>query len=227
MNKILMSLLDILNVNVYISNIHILRDISFILEEGESVAIIGPNGAGKTTTLKTIVGLLPLKSGKIIFNGEDISNLQIEKRVEKGIGYSPEDRRLIPDLTVEENILLPCWISKLSRTSIDNNLKKVYEFFPELKELKNRKAKYLSGGQQKIVSIARALIKMPKLLLLDEPFEGLSPLIAKRLLKIFEQIKSMNISMIIADSSPTYPKAIADKIIRIERGEIKEVLRHA
>ncbi|MEM4543600.1 MAG: ABC transporter ATP-binding protein [Nitrososphaerota archaeon] len=227
MNKILMSLLDVLNVNVYISNIHILRDISFILEEGESVAIIGPNGAGKTTTLKTIVGLLPLKSGKIIFNGEDISNLQIEKRVEKGIGYSPEDRRLIPDLTVEENILLPCWISKLSRTSIDNNLKKVYEFFPELKELKNRKAKYLSGGQQKIVSIARALIKMPKLLLLDEPFEGLSPLIAKRLLKIFEQIKSMNISMIIADSSPTYPKAIADKIIRIERGEIKEVLRHA
>ncbi|MEM4969264.1 MAG: ABC transporter ATP-binding protein [Nitrososphaerota archaeon] len=222
-----MSLLDVLNVNVYISNIHILRDISFILEEGESVAIIGPNGAGKTTTLKTIVGLLPLKSGKIIFNGEDISNLQIEKRVEKGIGYSPEDRRLIPDLTVEENILLPCWISKLSRTSIDNNLKKVYEFFPELKELKNRKAKYLSGGQQKIVSIARALIKMPKLLLLDEPFEGLSPLIAKRLLKIFEQIKSMNISMIIADSSPTYPKAIADKIIRIERGEIKEVLRHA
>ncbi|MEM1510765.1 MAG: ABC transporter ATP-binding protein [Thermofilaceae archaeon] len=222
-----MSLLDVLNVNVYISNIHILRDISFILEEGESVAIIGPNGAGKTTTLKTIVGLLPLKSGKIIFNGEDISNLQIEKRVEKGIGYSPEDRRLIPDLTVEENILLPCWISKLSRTSIDNNLKKVYEFFPELKELKNRKAKCLSGGQQKIVSIARALIKMPKLLLLDEPFEGLSPLIAKRLLKIFEQIKSMNISMIIADSSPTYPKAIADKIIRIERGEIKEVLRHA
>jgi branched-chain amino acid transport system ATP-binding protein len=217
-----MSFFEISDAHVYIGNIHILRGISFSIEHGETVALVGPNGAGKTTTLKTILGILQLKKGRVIFDKEDITNLSVEARVKKGIGYSPEDRRLISDLTAEENILLPLWISKLPKADIHSALKIVYEIFPEIMEFKDRKAKYLSGGQQKMVSIARALIKTPKLLLLDEPLEGLAPVVAKRFLRALNQIKSLGISIIIAESNLTYVKQMADKIIRIERGVIKE-----
>ncbi len=223
-----MVLLDIVNVDVYIGNVHILRKISFNIEKGEVLGLIGPNGAGKTTTLKTIIGLLPLRTGKIVFEGEDISRLPARNRVGKGITYSPEDRRLISDLTVEENILLPCWVSgSMTKSMIEKNLEIVYKIFPEIKEFKNRKAKLISGGQQKMVSIARALVLMPKLVLLDEPFEGLAPMVANRLLRSIEAMKSLGITTIIAESNLRYVKQIADKIVRIERGEIKEVVENA
>jgi branched-chain amino acid transport system ATP-binding protein len=222
-----MSLLELIDINVYIGNLHILRGISFNLEAGEVIGLVGPNGAGKTSTLKTIIGLLPLRSGKILYDGEDISHLPIKKRVEKNIGYSPEDRRLIYDLTVKENILLPCWVSSLKKSIVEKNLEIVYKIFPEIKEFSDRKAGYLSGGQQKMVSIARAIITMPKLLLLDEPFEGLAPMLVKRLLKSFKEIKDLGITMIIAESNPRDLKHIANKIVYIERGRVKEVVQNA
>ena len=223
-----MSLLELIDINVYISNLHILRGISYNIEAGEIVGLVGHNGAGKTSTLKTIIGLLPLRSGKIIYDGEDISTLPVKKRVEKNIGYSPEDRRLIYDLTVKENILLPCWVSSsLKKSTIEKNLEIVYKIFPEIKEFGDRKAKYLSGGQQKMVSVARALITMPKLLLLDEPCEGLAPMLIKRLFKSFKEIKELGITMIIAESNPSYLKHIANKIVYIERGRVKEVVQIA
>jgi len=222
-----MSLLELIDINVYIGNLHILRGVSYNIEAGEIVGLVGHNGAGKTSTLKTIIGLLPLRSGKIIYDGEDISTLSVKKRVEKNIGYSPEDRRLIYDLTVNENILLPCWVSSSPKSTIEKNLEIVYKIFPEIKEFSNRKAKYLSGGQQKMVSIARALITMPKLLLLDEPCEGLAPMLVKRLLKSFKEIKDLGITMIIAESNPSYLKHIANKMVYIERGRVKEVVQNA
>jgi len=223
-----MSLLELIDLNVYIGNIHILRGISFDLEAGEIVGLVGHNGAGKTSTLKTILGLLPLKSGKIIYNGEDISTLPIKKRVEKSISYSPEDRRLISDLTVKENILLPCWVSSsLKKSEIEKNLEIVYKVFPEIKEFSERKAKYLSGGQQKMVSIARAIITMPKLLLLDEPCEGLAPMLVKRLLKSFKEIRELGVAMIIAESNARYLKDIGNKIVYVERGRVREVVQNA
>ncbi len=220
-------LLELKNINVYIGNVQILRNISISMRPGEVIALVGPNGAGKTTTLKSILGILPLRAGRIFFEDQDITHLSVVERVKKGIDYSPEDRRLIPDLTVEENILLPLWVSNFSERDIRGLLERIYEIIPEIKKFKDRKAGHLSGGQQKMVSIARALIRMPKLLLLDEPFEGLAPIMAKRFVDLFEQIKKMGISIIIAESNITYPREISDKIVRIERGEIIEVVENA
>lgn len=211
-------LLDVKNLQFSIGKITILRNINLKISRGEVVGLVGRNGAGKTTTIKNIVGIYRPQSGKILFNGIDITHVSADYRIKLGLGYSPEDARVFPDLTVRENLLLPVWIR--GTKGEDKALKPVFEVFPEIKDFLERKGKYLSGGQKKIVAIARALALDPLLLLLDEPFEGLAPLVLKRLKRAILKIRKLGKTVFIASSRISVLSDIIDKVYIIERGEI-------
>jgi len=171
--------LDIRNLHVSIEGVPILHDVSLHVGAGQMVGLIGHNGAGKTTLIRAIMGLLDADSGSISFTGQDLRHQPGFTRAAAGISYLPEDRRLIPALTVEENILLPVWANKLPDSQ--RRLEWVYSLIPEIAQFRERKAMQLSGGQQKLVALARALMPGHKLLLLDEPFEGVAPVLSRRL----------------------------------------------
>ncbi len=211
------NILEIRNLNVFIDKSQILHSIN--LEVNGYISVIGRNGAGKTTLMRTIMGFLPVESGSIILNSKVLSNKNPYNRTFLGLGYMPEDRKLVPSLTVLENISIPCWA--LSKSNIFHEISWIFELIPELHELKNRKASSLSGGQQKLVSLSRALAAGTKLLLLDEPFEGVAPALADRILNLIIQLKKKKISAIISESDEKFSYEIADKIYTIERGEIK------
>ena len=168
-------MLRIENLNVSIGSVAILRNVTLSVEGGEFAGLIGRNGAGKTTLMRSIMGILPAQAGTITFDGASLTALPVHGRAKLGIGYMPEDRRLIPDLTVEENILLPAWAIGLADAA--KRLATVYEIIPEAREFAQRKALQLSGGQQKLAALARALMCGTRLLLLDEPFEGVAPVL--------------------------------------------------
>src|SRR5512142_2279196 len=168
-------MLSVRNLNVAIQSVQILREISLELPTGTMAGLIGRNGAGKTTLMKSIMGLLKATSGSMEFDGADLIAAKTHARTRRGIGYMPEDRRLVPDLTVEENVLLPAWASAIPEC--EPRLAKVYEMIPEVQAFAARKAVQLSGGQQKLVALARALMSGTKVLLLDEPFEGVAPVL--------------------------------------------------
>lgn len=204
--------------NIFRGESRIVRNISLKVERGQSVCIIGRNGAGKTTTLKGILGLLPVRSGQILFEGKDITSIPTEEKVKLGIGYAPEDRKIYPDFTLEENMELGLrLLPKNDRVKIKNE---IFELFPELKPLSKNKGLYLSGGEQKMLAISRALALAPKLLILDEPMEGLAPIIVRRLAKAINDIKKRNISLLIAESNISHALKVADYCYVIERGEI-------
>ncbi|MEM1586422.1 MAG: ABC transporter ATP-binding protein [Candidatus Bathyarchaeia archaeon] len=211
-------MLKLVKVNIFRGESYIVRDISLKVERGQSVCIIGRNGAGKTTTLKGILGLLPVRSGQILFEGKDITSIPTEEKVKLGIGYAPEDRRIYPDFTVEENIELGLrLLPQNDRVKIKNE---IFELFPELKPLSKNKGLYLSGGEQKMLAISRALALAPKLLILDEPMEGLAPIIVRRLAEAINDIKKRNISLLVAESNISNALKVADYCYVIERGEI-------
>jgi len=218
-----MPLLEVKDLHVKIGPIHILKGISLKISRGETICIIGPNGAGRTTLIKAIMGLLPVSSGIILFDGKDITNLPPYERAKLGIGYMPEDRGLITSLTVYENFLIVQQAMKLKSLPLDT----IYEIFPETKRLLNRKALYLSGGEGKIVAIARALLLSPKLLLLDEPLEGLAPIIVERLAKSFAKIKRLGVSILFSESKIANAKKVADRIYFMDRGEITSSMHGA
>jgi len=211
--------LKVENVSVNIAKIQVLRNVSIEVEEGKIVCLIGPNGAGKTTTLKGIMGLLKVVSGKIIFKGENITTMPPHERAKLGIGYAPEDRRLYPDFTVWENITFPAKILGISDEEITE---RVFKIFPELKDQTHRLAYTLSGGQQKMVAVARALATSPSLVLLDEPLEGLAPIVRSRFANGIEEMKNEGISVLLAESNISHVKSFADVVYRIKRGEIVE-----
>lgn len=216
-------MLRVIDLHVYRDSVHVLRGISLELVKEEVVLIGGRNGAGKTTILKAVLGLIPKKSGKVIFGGEEISGLPSHQIIKKKIAYSPEAFTVFDDLTVEENIELGAKVQGHS-TNMDR-MNSVLEIFHELKALRNRKAMYLSGGERKMVGIARALYTSPSLLLLDEPLEGLAPVAIGRFLEGMEKIKGAGISMMIAESSyycvnRAITSKLVDKLYCIERGEI-------
>ncbi len=212
-------LLSMQSVNVLIKNLHVLRNVAIDVGKGESIMLIGRNGAGKSSTLKSIIGIYPTSSGKIIFDGEDITNLPPHVRAAmKGIGYSPEDSRVFPDLTVEENILLPTWLT--NRKYDGDFMEIVLNIFPELKKLLKRKGLFCSGGEKKMVSISRTLALKPKLLLLDEAMEGLAPLVVRRFKEAFKEIENMGISMIMAESNFNVALTFNYRTYVIDRGEI-------
>ena len=209
------------NVGVGIQAALILRGVSLEVGAGERVGLVGRNGAGKTTVMRTIAGLTDMTAGRVLWDGEDISDMPPRQRARLGFGYMPEDRRLVPELTVEENMLLPAWANR----EIDGRkgLAFVYDLMPELSEMSSRKALLLSGGQQKMAALGRALIAGRTLLLLDEPFEGVAPALAKRISDVIASLKEERLSVLIAQSELSHSLELLERESVIERGEITGV----
>ncbi|MEI7426765.1 MAG: ATP-binding cassette domain-containing protein [Betaproteobacteria bacterium] len=209
-------MLKISGLNVSIQSVDILRNVSIEMPSASMAGLVGRNGAGKTTLMKSIMGILPAKSGSIEFNGEDLLKMPTNLRNMSGIGYMPEDRRLIPDLTVEENILIPLWANKSKETQ--PRLDYVYHLIPELIEFAPRRGLQLSGGQQKLVALGRALMIGTKLLLLDEPFEGVAPALAQRLVDVIGQLKSEGMAVIFSESDLQHSRHLVQSVFEIDRG---------
>ena len=207
-------------INVDIGPVGILKNASLDLSQGEMVGLIGRNGAGKTTLLKTIMGILKTKSGEINFENEDLVALPSEKRAQMLIGYMPEDRRLIPSMSSEENIMIPVWAVGLD--DWNERLEWIYQIIPEAKDLKDRPSTSLSGGQQKLIALSRALMVGRKLLLLDEPTEGIAPALTKRIIEILNNLKKQGVTTLVAESNEKHYEKMLDQTFIIERGEIKK-----
>ena len=217
-------LLEIDDLHVTIQSMEALRGFTLGVATGSMVGLIGRNGAGKTTLMRPIMGHLRPLRGRVRFAGQDLSSAPAHARAPLGIGYMPEDRQLVPQLTVEENILLPTWVSK----SLDGyqRLDLVYGIMPELSEMRGRKALLLSGGQQKLVALGRALAVGTKLLLLDEPFEGVAPALSQRLSEVIASLKGTALSVVISQSDLNHARTLFDHEYVIERGA-NGAARHA
>ncbi len=214
-------MLELQAVNTYRGRAQILRQLSLNVGEKESVCLVGRNGAGKTTTIDSIIGLLPLRGGRIAFQGHDISRMPAYRRARLGIGYAPEDSGLFPDLTVAENFQICRWLAESSGRGEGGAVEeRVFSVFPEVRQLTQRRGLDLSGGQKKMVAIARAMMLSPSILLLDEPFEGLAPVVVTRLIDAVRKIKEMKLSVLIAESNLANASRVADRLYAIDRGEI-------
>ncbi|MFO1326792.1 MAG: ATP-binding cassette domain-containing protein [Rubrivivax sp.] len=209
-------MLQIDNLHVAIQSVEALRGLSLTVEEGRMVGLVGRNGAGKTTLMRSVMGHLKARQGSIRFDGHDLLALPAMARAGLGIGYMPEDRGLVPELTVEENILVPVWVSRELKEA--ERLALVWRVLPELQEMRTRKALLLSGGQQKLVALARALAVGTRLLLLDEPFEGVAPVLSRRLGEVIAGLKGSQVSVLIAQSDLNHARRIVDREVAIERG---------
>lgn len=210
-------------VDVSINGVQILRNISFAIEPAETVALIGRNGAGKTTTLRTVMGFTAVH-GIVRFEKIDLLSVKPSDRPGLGIGYAPEDRRLFSAFTVEDNILMPGQVANLSNTELKRRLDRIYEILPELKEMAARPAGMVSGGQGKMVALGRALMIGTRLLMLDEPFQGLAPALARRYIDALSTLRDrdQNVTLIVTESNPALLQRFADRTLVIERGEIQE-----
>ncbi len=203
-------------VHVSIQSVVALRGLSLTVADGTMVGLVGRNGAGKTTLLRSVMGHLSPSQGRISFDGQDLAKLPRHARAALGIGYMPEDRGLVPELTVEENILVPVWVNKSLNEA--ERLALVYQVLPELREMRERRALLLSGGQQKLVALARALAVGTRLLLLDEPFEGVAPALSKRLADVIAGLKGSRVSVLIAQSDLNHSRRLVDSEFVVERG---------
>ncbi|MBL8304718.1 MAG: ATP-binding cassette domain-containing protein [Ideonella sp.] len=209
-------MLTIDGLHVAIQSVQVLRGLSLTVEAGRMVGLVGRNGAGKTTLMRSVMGHLQPSQGRIVFDGQDLAALPRHRRAALGIGYMPEDRGLVPELTVEENILVPVWASKELRQ--DERLALVYRVLPELREMRERRALLLSGGQQKLVALARALAVGTRLLLLDEPFEGVAPALSQRLAEVISGLKGAQMAVLISQSDLNHSRDLVDGEVVIERG---------
>jgi len=209
-------MLEVRSLHVAIDSVVALRGLSLEVGSGRMVGLVGRNGAGKTTLMRTLMGHLAPTSGSVVFDGRDLLALPAHARASLGIGYMPEDRGLVPELTVEENILVPLWVNRALVT--EDRLALVYRVLPELVEMRGRRALLLSGGQQKLVALARALAAGTRLLLLDEPFEGVAPALSKRLADVIASLKGSEVSMLMAQSDLNHARRLVDTEFVIERG---------
>ena len=212
-------MLRIETLSVSIGGTQILRDVSLEVPPGGMIGLIGRNGAGKTTLMKSVMGLLKASSGRIAFDEQDLLKIPTHDRARLGIGYMPEDRRLIPDLSIEENVLLPAWAARLPDARA--RLEKVYAFIPEVKQFTERKGLQLSGGQQKLAALGRALMCGSKLLLLDEPFEGVAPALAQRLVEVVAELKREGMSVLLSESDLQHSERMVDRVVTIDRGAVR------
>ena len=196
----------------------VIHGVSIDVEAGEVVCLLGRNGAGKSTTLRSIMGLTPPRSGRVEFMGEEITARAPFEIARLGIGYIPDDRRIFPDLTVEENLMI---VRKVTRRDGRWTLERVYQLFPVLTELKLKHGSGLSGGEQKMLAIGRALMGNPRLLILDEPSEGLSPLMVKTLIGAIGQIQNEGVTFLIADQNVKFARRVAGRGYIMEKGHIR------
>lgn len=209
-------MLELDNVHVMIGSVQALRGFSMSVGSGEMVGLLGRNGAGKTTVMRSVMGLVRVKEGSIRFDGQDLSRVPVHARAGLGIGYMPEDRGLVPELTVEENILLPSWVTPSLNGA--ERLPLIYDMMPELQSMRDRRALLLSGGQQKLVALGRALMAGTRLLLLDEPFEGVAPALSQRLAEVISGLKSQRLSVVLSQSELNHSFSLFDREWVIERG---------
>lgn len=211
-------MLKVSGLDVNIGPAPILRGLSLEVPAGTMCGLIGRNGAGKTTFLRAVMGALAAKAGEMTFDQQDLLKTQPYKRAHMGIGFMPEDRRLVPALTAEENILLPVWATNMKDWR--NRLDWIYDLMPEVAEFRKRGSMELSGGQQKFVAFARALMIGTRLLLLDEPSEGIAPIFAQRMSEIMKILKDEGESVLVAESNDIHVAALLDRTFVIERGSI-------
>jgi branched-chain amino acid transport system ATP-binding protein len=212
------TILTLDGLNVDIGAASIVRNATLAIKPRVMCGLIGRNGAGKTTLMRAIMGLIPARSGAIGFEGMDLRAVAPFRRAHLGIGYLPEDRRLMPHLSAQENILLPAWITHAGETT--TRLHWIYGLMPEVEKFATRHANQLSGGQQKMLALARALMCGTKLLLLDEPFEGLAPALARRLGEVLTALKAEGLSVFMAESNETHVRDLFDEVFLIERGSV-------
>jgi len=213
-------MLEVERLNTFRGPAHVLRDVRLSVGDAETVCLVGRNGAGKTTTIDSIMGLLPVRSGTVTFKGRDITGLPTHERALGGIGYAPEDAGIFPDLTVAENFQISQSLARGARMTGAAIDPRVFELFPEVRDFTARRGLFLSGGQKKMVAIARALTLSPSILLLDEPFEGLAPVVVSRFIDAAKRIKAMGVSLLIAESNLMTAARVADRLYAIDRGEI-------
>ena len=210
------ALLEVKNIHTYYGDSHVLQGVSLEIDRGEVIALLGRHGAGKTTTLVSIMGIKPPLKGSISFNNQEIAGLPPWEIACRGIGLVPENRRLFPELTVEENLEVGS-----KQSSGGYNLETAYADFPELLDLRQRPARQLSGGQQQMVTIARTLMGNPTLLMMDEPTEGLAPIVVQRIAKIVERLVSRGYTLLITEQNITLALELAHRVYILDTGTIK------
>ena len=212
------TILKVDNINVYYGAIHAIKGISFEVNEGEIVTLIGANGAGKSTTLQTVSGLLRSRTGSIEFNGENISHVPAHKLVYKGLAQVPEGRRIFLHMSVEENLEMGAFTQK--NAGIDADIESVYEQFPRLRERKKQIAGTLSGGEQQMLAMGRALMSHPKLLMLDEPSMGLAPILVEQIFDIIRQLHKNGTTILLVEQNAQMALSVADRAYVLETGKI-------
>jgi branched-chain amino acid transport system ATP-binding protein len=211
--------------DVSINSVRILRGVGMRVEKGQLAGLIGRNGAGKTTLMRTIIGALTPTRGSITFEGRGLGGISAHERARRGMGYMPEDRRIIPQLTVEENVMLPAWAAGQKRGR--DRLARIYRLIPEVEVLKERRGLQLSGGQQKLVALARALMSGTRLLLLDEPFEGVAPVLAARLAEVVATLRNEGLSVVLSASDLSRSRELLDVVFIIDRGAVSRAAEPA
>jgi branched-chain amino acid transport system ATP-binding protein len=212
------AMLDVSGLSVDIAGLPVLNDVALSIAPSTFVGLIGRNGAGKTTLMRAIMGLLAVRAGTMMFADRDLRSVAPQRRAGLGIGYMPEDRRLVPELTVEENVLLPGWAN--ADPAIKERLDFVYTILPEVREFAARRASQLSGGQQKLVALARALTCGRRLLLCDEPFEGVAPALARRIVEAIAALRATGVSVLLSESDYVHSADLIDVLYVIERGVV-------
>lgn len=216
-----MSLLEIKDLNVHYGAIHAIHDVSLTVNEGEIVTLIGANGAGKTTILHTISGLHKATSGSVTMEGHDLIKTEPSKIITLGMAHVPEGRHVFAQMTVEENLEMGAFIFSKNKAGISSSIKDVYERFPRLRERRRQLAGTLSGGEQQMLAVGRALMAKPKILLMDEPSMGLSPILVKEIFKIIEEVHKQGITILLVEQNAKMALSIADKAYVLETGRIK------